>query len=62
MLSSSIVSLKRVSDIHSVFHGREDGEDEFFFVYMTFFIQLHFRLPFNKFTIGVLRLLNITQT
>jgi len=35
-----------------VCHGREDAPQDFFFVYTTFFADLHITLPFDDFTMG----------
>jgi len=43
-----------------VCHGRET--QDFFFVYNTFFVDLHISLPFNDFTMGVLRILKVAST
>ena len=56
------VSIERVSGIDSVCHGREGFEDDFFYVYACMFMKLHVRLPFDEFTMGVLRRLNVAPT
>jgi len=53
---------ERVSVVESVYHGRDGVVEEFFYMYMCHFSQLHFRLPFDEFTLGVLRLLNVAPT
>lgn len=45
-----------------VCHGRENAPHDFFFVYNTFFAYLHITLPFDDFTMGVLRILNMAPT
>jgi len=45
-----------------VCHGRENAPHNFFFVYNTFFVDLHITLPFDNFTMGVLRILNVAPT
>jgi len=45
-----------------VCHGRENAPRDFFFVYNTFFSNLHITLSFDDFTIGVLRILNVAPT
>jgi len=45
-----------------VCHGRENAPHDFFFVYNTFFADLHVTLPFDDFTMGVLRILNVAPT
>ncbi|QCE03630.1 hypothetical protein DEO72_LG8g1655 [Vigna unguiculata] len=57
-----IVASKRVSAVECVCHGREGVDEEFFYMYMCHFSQLHIRLSFDEFTMGVLRLLNIAPT
>lgn len=57
-----IVTYERVNTIDNVCHDREGYPNEFFYVYMAFFIQLHVRLHFNEFTMGVQRILNLTPT
>jgi len=52
-------SLERVSVVKSVYHGREQFKENFFYMYMCHFSQLHVWLPFDYFTKGVLHLLNI---
>ncbi|BAT87747.1 hypothetical protein VIGAN_05114400 [Vigna angularis var. angularis] len=61
-MSKDIVSLKRASDIDCVCHGKESYEDDFFYDYTNIFTQLHVWIPFDEFTIGVLRLLNVAPT
>ncbi|QCD93788.1 hypothetical protein DEO72_LG5g1864 [Vigna unguiculata] len=57
-----IVSLERVSAIDRVCHGQEGATEKFLFMYMCHFSQLHVRLPFDDFTMGVLRALNVAPT
>jgi len=45
-----------------VCYGRENAPHDFFFVYNTFFADLYITLPFDDFTMGVLRILNLTPT
>jgi len=45
-----------------VCHGRENASHDFFFVYSTFFSNLHMTFPFDDFTMGVLRTLNVAPT
>jgi len=61
-VSGDIVSLERVSAIDRVCHGQEGATEKFFFMYMCHFSQLHVRLPFDDFTMGVLRALNVAPT
>ena len=57
-----IVVPERVSAIECVCHGREGASEEFFYMYMCHFSQLHIRLPFDEFTIGVLQFLKVAPT
>ncbi|QCD83415.1 hypothetical protein DEO72_LG2g3759 [Vigna unguiculata] len=61
-VSRDIVSLERVSAINRVCHGQEGATEKFFYMYMCHFSQLHVRLPFDDFTMGVLRALNVAPT
>jgi len=61
-VSGDIVSLERVSAIDRVCHGQEGATEKFFYMYMCHFSQLHIRLPFDDFTMGVLRALNVAPT
>lgn len=45
-----------------VCHGKGSSVEDFFFVYATFFDQLHIRIPFINFQMGVLRALNVAPT
>jgi len=45
-----------------VCHGRENAPHDFFFVYNNIFSDLHITLPFDDFTMGVLRILNVAPT
>lgn len=51
--------VERVNAIENVCHNREDYPKDFFYVYIAFLVQSHTRLPFDKFTMGVLRILNV---
>ncbi|QCD87356.1 hypothetical protein DEO72_LG3g1890 [Vigna unguiculata] len=61
-VSGDIVSLERVSAIDRVCHGQEGATEKFFYMYMCHFSQLDIRLPFDDFTMGVLRALNVAPT
>jgi len=61
-VSRDIVSLKRVSAVERVCHDQEGVADKFFYMYICHFSQLHVRLPLDDFTMGVLRLLNVSPT
>ena len=45
-----------------VCHSRENAPHDFFFVYSTLFANLHVTFPFDNFTMGVLRILNVRPT
>ena len=57
-----IVAPERVTAVECVCHGQEGSTEEFFYMYMCHFLQLHIRLPFDEFTMGLLRLLNVAPT
>jgi len=57
-----IVALERVSVVECVCHDQKGAAEEFFYMYMCHFLQLHMRLSFDEFTMGVLRLLNVAPT
>ncbi|QCD86784.1 hypothetical protein DEO72_LG3g1310 [Vigna unguiculata] len=61
-VSGDIVSLERVSAVDRVCHRQEGAIEKFFYMYMCHFSQLHVRLPFDDFTMGVLRALNVAPT
>jgi len=61
-VSRDIVSLERVSVVECVCHDQEGAAEKFFYMYMCHFSQLHVRLPFDDFTMGVLCLLNVAPT
>jgi len=53
------VLMKKCSVSDHVCYGREEGESDYFFMYSTFFTDVHVRLPFDEFTMGVLLILNV---
>ena len=57
-----VVSLDRVARVDNACHGREGYSDEFFYMYVVLFTNLHVRLPFDEFTVGVLRILNVAPS
>ena len=57
-----IMASERVNVVECVCKDREGATEEFFYMYMCHFSQLHIRLPFDEFTIGVLRLVNVAPT
>jgi len=48
--------------IDNVCHGREGHNNDFFYIYPCLFTDSHVCLPFDEFTIGVLRTLNVAPT
>jgi len=54
-----IISVERAKSGDSVCHGREGHSYDFFYMYSTLVLDLHVRLPFDDFTMGVLRVLNV---
>jgi len=60
--SLKILSLERVSAVDCVCHEQEQAGEGFFYMYMCQFLQLHVRLPFDDFSMRVLRLLNVAPT
>jgi len=56
------VSLDRVGRVDNACHGREGYSDEFFYMYVVLLRNLHVWLPFDEFTVGVLRILNMAPS
>jgi len=54
-----IVSMERYYVIDNVCHGREDAPYKFLYRYVCMFINAYVHFLFNKFTMGVLRVLNV---
>jgi len=57
-----VLSVERCSAIDNVCHGRECHRSDFFFMYACLFTDSHVRVPFDEFTMGVLRTLNMAPT
>jgi len=57
-----IVSIERAKSGDIVCHGREGHSHDFFYMYSTLISNFHVCLPFDDFTIGVLRLLNVAPS
>jgi len=57
-----IVSVERVRRGDSVCHGREGHSHDFFYMYSTLVTDLHVCVPFDDFTMGVLRVLNVAPS
>jgi len=57
-----MVSIEKCSAIDAVCHGQERSESDFFYMYGCFFTDALVCLPFDKFTMGVLHILNIAPT
>jgi len=56
------MALERVSAIDCVCQSQEGVSEGVFYVYMCQFSQLYVRLPFDDFTMRVLRLINVAPT
>jgi len=59
IVDDRIVSIERAKSGDSVCHGREGHSHDFFYMYSTLIYDLHVCLPFDDFTMGVLRVLNV---
>ena len=59
---SSFFSVLPCSSTESVYLGRSGIGPPFFYMYTSLFADLHVSLPFNRFTMGVLRALNVAPT
>jgi len=59
IVDDRIVSVERARSGDSVCHGREGHSHDFFYMYSTLVSDLHVCLPFDDFTMGVLRVLNV---
>jgi len=57
-----IVSVERVRRGDSVCHRREGHSHDFFYMYATLVTDLHVCVPFDDFTMGVLRVLNVAPS
>ena len=53
---------ERCSPVDNVCHGREGHDHDFFYIYPCMFTDSIVRLPFDEFTMGVLRALNVAPT
>jgi len=57
LVNKDIISIEHVSTKHN---GKENYPHDFFYVYATLIRELHVLFPFNKFTMGVLGVLNVS--
>jgi len=57
-----VVTIEKCLVINNVCHSWEGHESNFFFMYGCFFTYSHVCLPFDKFTMGVLHVLNVAPT
>jgi len=57
-----VVATDSCNHTDRVCHGRENGCRDLFFVYTCLFNNLHISLPFDEFTMGVRRILNVALT
>lgn len=51
-VEEGIVLMEKYLVIDHVCHGREESELDLFFMYETFFIDVHVHLPFDEFIMG----------
>ena len=56
------MALDRVCAIDCICHDQEGASEGFFYMYICHFTQMYVRLPFEDFTMRVLRLLNVDAT
>jgi len=61
-LPNNVFTLRRCLPTDRVFHGRGSSPIDFFFMYSEVFRDFCIRLPLDKFSIGVLRALNVAPT
>jgi len=61
-LPNDIFGFRRSSLSDRVFHGQGSSPDPFFFMYAKVFRDSHLQLPFNEFSIEVLKALNVAPT
>jgi len=59
---SSFLSVVPYSSTESVCLGRPGTSPSFFYMYTCLFADLHVSVPFDKFTMGVLRALHVAST
>lgn len=59
---SNVIATNSCSHTERVYHGRENGSQDFFYVYICLFTNLDVTFPFNEFTMGVLRFLDVVPT
>jgi len=57
-----VIVADNCSSSKRVYHGQENGPQDFFYVYTYLFTNLHVTLPFDEFTMGVLMILCIAPT
>ena len=61
-IPEGVLSIERCSAVDTVCHRQECHGSDFFFIYAYLFTDSHIRVPFNEFTMGVLRTLNVAPT
>lgn len=61
-LPDNVFSLRRSLPTDRVFHGRGFSSVDFFFLYAKVVKDSRLRLPFNEFSMEVLRVLNVAPT
>ena len=60
--SDDILAFDYCRPTDNVYMGRSPSKGPFFFIYACLFSDLHVSLPFDDFTMGVLRTLNVTHS
>jgi len=61
-INEHIVSIKQAKSGDNVCHGWEGHSHDFFYMYSTLVTNLHVCLPFDDFTMGILRVLNVASS
>jgi len=57
-----VIFVNKVGQVDNVCHRQEGSDGDFFYMYSVLIIHLHVLLPFDDFTMGVLRILNVAPT
>jgi len=61
-IPEGVLSVERCSTVDNVCHRRECHIFHFFFMYACLFTDSQIQVPFDEFTMGVLRTLNVAPT
>jgi len=59
---TDVVTADSCSLSESGYHGREEANQDFIYIYTCLFTNLHNSLSFDEITMGVLRILNVAPT